>query len=227
MPYSITGRYVSRRAVTRPRKTYRRSAAKKRTYRKRVTKTYRKPMTKKRILNTTSRKKRDTMLTWSNTTSTGASKATAVGPLYVAGNGYAVALWCPTARDLTLFNGNANSITQEAARTSTTCYMRGVSEKIRIQTSSGARGYGGAYALPIVALAHSTQISPETPRSTPQPTPSTVVRAWVVFSSTKMSMPWEIPKPHSSKFSSVVVLAKIGADPSLPSRQPSCRSQVG
>ena len=78
------------------------------------------------------------MLTWSNTTATGASKATAVGPLYVAGNTYAVALWCPSARDLTLFNGNANSVTQEAARTSTTCFMRGVSEKIRIQTSSGA-----------------------------------------------------------------------------------------
>lgn len=39
--------------------------------------------------------------------------------------------------DLNDTGGGANTISMESARTSTTCYFRGVSEKIRIQTSSG------------------------------------------------------------------------------------------
>lgn len=44
--------------------------------------------------------------------------------------------WCATARDLTLNNGNVASVAQQATRTATTCYMRLLSEKITIQTSS-------------------------------------------------------------------------------------------
>lgn len=94
-------------------------------------------MTRKTILNATSRKKRNGMLSWSNTASTGASQAVASGPAYVNGVGTGFFLWNATAMDLLAGNGAANVITQESARTSTTCYMRGLSEHVRIQTSSG------------------------------------------------------------------------------------------
>lgn len=93
-------------------------------------------MTKKRILNVTSRKKRDTMLTMSNTTSTGASQSVAVAPAVVNAAQGAIFLWCATARDLTPGAGDLAKVTQDAMRTSSTCYMRGLSEHIRLQTSS-------------------------------------------------------------------------------------------
>lgn len=136
-------RYTYRRAASRPRKTYRRSAAKKRTYRKRPTRIYRKPMTKKRILNTTSRKKRDQMTAWTNTSSSGASTTPAQQPLFIAGKPGAtdisgIVLWSPTARSLVQFGGSGGTVVQEAMRTATTCYHRGLSEHLRIQTNSPA-----------------------------------------------------------------------------------------
>lgn len=94
-------------------------------------------MSKKRLLNVTSRKKRDTMLTWSNTTTSGASVTNSPGAMYVSGNGYAFSIWMPTGRDLSQFSGPAGSVAQEAMRTATTCYMRGLAENIRVSTSSG------------------------------------------------------------------------------------------
>ncbi|UJO02118.1 Cap [Molossus molossus associated gemycircularvirus 3] len=108
----------------------RRYTAKKRTYRKKGA------MSKKRILNTTSRKKRDTMLTYSNTSATGASQATAAGPAFVSATTGGIFLWQATARDLTAGSTLA-TISNESARTSTNTYMRGLSEHVRIQTSSG------------------------------------------------------------------------------------------
>jgi len=95
-------------------------------------------MSKKRLLNLTSRKKRDTMLSWSNTSNTGASRAVAAGPLVLNAGSYGggTTLWCPTGRDLDL-GGTVNTVANESARTATTCFMRGLSENIRIQTSSG------------------------------------------------------------------------------------------
>jgi len=93
-------------------------------------------MSKKRVLNLTSRKKRDTMLTWTNTTTTGAQVAPRQDAAYVAGNTGGSFLWCPTARDLVVGSGLA-TIALESARTATTCYMRGLSEKLRLSTSSG------------------------------------------------------------------------------------------
>lgn len=89
------------------------------------------------MLNTTSRKKRNGMLSWSNTASTGASQTVGSGPAYVNGAGTGFFLWCATANDLNTSSGAYNTIGQESQRTSTTCYMRGLSEHIRIQTSSG------------------------------------------------------------------------------------------
>lgn len=92
-------------------------------------------MTKKRILNTTSTKKRNGMLTWSNTTQAGLSQTPAAGLFFVNGRDGATAVFCATAQDLSA-NGNSNIVTQVAARTATMCYMRGLRENIRIQTSS-------------------------------------------------------------------------------------------
>jgi len=112
--------------------TRRRYATKKRTYRKKTL------MGKKRILNLTSRKKRDTMLTVSNTDSNGASITPAAGSAYASATNAGLFLWCATARDLSPANQGASStVTLEASRTATSCYMRGLSEKIRLQTSSG------------------------------------------------------------------------------------------
>lgn len=94
-------------------------------------------MSRKSLLNTTSRKKRNTMLTYANTSSVNGNSVTiGPGPLVVNGNG-AICLFSPTAMDLTDGGGAQGSIAEQAVRTSTTCYMKGFSEKIRIQTSSG------------------------------------------------------------------------------------------
>lgn len=94
-------------------------------------------MGKKRILNLTSRKKRNGMLTWTNTSSEGGTSVTpGVGNLIVNGRDGLEMIWCPTAMDLSGTNGAA-TIAQQALRTASTCFMRGVSENIRIQSSSG------------------------------------------------------------------------------------------
>nr|QVW56579.1 MAG: capsid protein [Gemycircularvirus] len=120
-----TGRFVKRGG---PRRRY---PTKKRTYRKN------RAMPRKRILNITSRKKRDTMQTVSNTNpNTGASQAIANNSAVVNGANQGFFVFAATGRDLTIFNGSIGAIGQEASRTSTTCYMRGLYENIRVQTSS-------------------------------------------------------------------------------------------
>lgn len=57
----------------------------------------------------------------------------AVGSGYAKTNGW-FSVWCPTAMTLDAEAQVANV----AARTATNCYMRGLSEHVRIQTSSGA-----------------------------------------------------------------------------------------
>jgi hypothetical protein len=89
-------------------------------------------MSKRRILNISSRKKRNGMLSWSNTTNTGTNQIVQVGNGYV-NNAGAFFVWCPTAQQL-----DVNSTVQNiASRSATTCYMKGLSEHVRIQTSSG------------------------------------------------------------------------------------------
>lgn len=93
-------------------------------------------MSKKRILNITSRKKRDTMLTWSNTSATGTSIAPRQDAAYINGSTGGAFVWVPTARDLVI-GADLAQVANESARTATTCYMRGLSEHLRIQTSTG------------------------------------------------------------------------------------------
>jgi len=45
--------------------------------------------------------------------------------------------WIPTARDMSNAVDDPNSVTQRSARTSTVCYMRGLKERIQIQTNNG------------------------------------------------------------------------------------------
>lgn len=96
-------------------------------------------MSRKRILNLTSRKKRDTMLSWSNTNGNGAVVPQVPGPLFLSGprptgsiNG--LVLWNATGRDLALKSGTIGSIGLESVRTDTTCYMVGLKEQITINT---------------------------------------------------------------------------------------------
>lgn len=94
-------------------------------------------MTKKRILNTTSVKKRNGMLSFSNTTDTGASKTTAQSTAFVNANTLGYFLFCATDQNLAANAGGSNLKINVAQRTATTCFMRGFSEHLRIQTSSG------------------------------------------------------------------------------------------
>jgi len=132
MKYARTSRRrFSRR---RPARRYRK-ATRKISYRKRPT-TRPRQMTRKRMLNVVSRKKRDTLRQWTNTTNTGAARTITPGPTFVSGATGGVYIWCPTARDLTDSSGAANTITSSMQRTASTCFMRGLSEKIHFQSSS-------------------------------------------------------------------------------------------
>lgn len=76
------------------------------------------------------------MLSFSNTTTSGASQPVAVGSYYNAASaGYGFSIFCPTARSM-VTAGTSNTVTDSADRTSQTCFMRGYKENLRIQTSS-------------------------------------------------------------------------------------------
>nr|WIW72170.1 MAG: capsid protein [Genomoviridae sp.] len=95
-------------------------------------------MTKKKILNVTSEKKRNGMVSMSNTSDTGSSRALAVAPLFVNGNnGNAVCVFNATAQDMNINDsGNIGSKANTSTRTATSCYIRGLSEHLRIETNS-------------------------------------------------------------------------------------------
>lgn len=116
-------------ARTRPYRMYRRNL---RTIRKRT-------MTKRKILNITSRKKRDTMLPFSGITPTQANGTPVAGAAVMNGSfGTYIIGWIATARDQTQSSTlPQGSVGDEATRTATTCYMRGLKESIQVQTSSG------------------------------------------------------------------------------------------
>lgn len=125
----MRSRYVKRRSYRRKpsRRPARRSyRAKKRTYRKSPS------MSKKRILNITATKKRNTMLTFSNTTSTGTIVAPTNQPLTLNGNSTGRVLWTATAQTI---KASPFPI-YEGVRTATSCYMVGLSEHLKLQTGS-------------------------------------------------------------------------------------------
>ena len=99
--------------------------------------------TKRTILNVSSKKKRDTMVTTTNV-----SPNTPVGGTTYAGgpaifgaagvtDGHCF-VFVPTARDFTRDLAGVTGFPSDVAtRTATTCYMRGVSEKIEVQVADG------------------------------------------------------------------------------------------
>lgn len=102
-------------------------------------------MTRKRILNLTSRKKRDNMVTISNvdlTARPGAAPtqrpAVMSGGSLFTGAGPYMFLFCANARDNTLsIGGPAGTVSDEPTRTATTTYARGLKEAIEINTNTG------------------------------------------------------------------------------------------
>lgn len=101
--------------------------------------------TRKAVLDTTSFKKRDTMIPVTNLTAAGPSNTYTNSPAIILSNQSSdtsvnhptVLLWAATARDLTDSNSVANVRQAVSQRTATSCYMRGLGEAIEIQTNSG------------------------------------------------------------------------------------------
>lgn len=87
----------------------------------------------------TSTKKRDTMVAYGNLTggSGDGGSNQRVGAQILTGARTYIIPFIATARDLTTFSGSKHVVSDQAARTATTCYMRGLKEKVQIQTSSG------------------------------------------------------------------------------------------
>lgn len=98
-------------------------------------------MSTRSLLNKTSRKKRNGMLTFSNSDDAGALSAVRQAPLTIQGssssNTIGLVHFRPTATDLNDETTNPNSIVNQSVRTSTVCYMKGFAENMRVETSSG------------------------------------------------------------------------------------------
>lgn len=125
MAYGPRSRRRTRRSFARRRPVARRP--RRRAYRSR---SVRRPMTRRRILNVTSKKKQDNMVPVS-TSATGTNPATRG---YVIGTTQAVQfIWCATARDR---ESNQNNPTADSVRESSTCFMRGLKERVFITTNS-------------------------------------------------------------------------------------------
>lgn len=133
-----------RRRSYRPRTTRKRTTRKGyggRTSRRRYPTTrrrYPRKMSNKRILNLTSRKKRDTMLSYTNTSVTTpvGSPTYNTGPATLRGDQTYLFAWVPTARSITDGTGITNSVYEISQRTATSCYMRGLKEAVNIRTNS-------------------------------------------------------------------------------------------
>lgn len=102
---------------------------------------YPRKMSNKRILNLTSTKKKDSMVTWTNTISGTPAGGTSykVGAATLDGARDYIFGWIPTARSTQHGAGTSVDVSHAdyTVRTAQTCYMRGLKERIHIQTSSG------------------------------------------------------------------------------------------
>nr|QTE03612.1 MAG: capsid protein [Gemycircularvirus] len=95
----------------------------------------------KRILNMTSEKKRDKMMTYTNVTQsaqTGSGTFNATPAIITGGSSPFVSVWCATARDnTTSTTGRIGNKFDVATRTASNCYMVGLKESIEIQIADG------------------------------------------------------------------------------------------
>lgn len=96
---------------------------------------------RKSVLNLTSRKKRDTMLNYSNITAsapTGSTTYTLSPAVLVGGSAVpSFMLWAASARPPTADTIRFGSVIDQATRTAVTCYMRGLAENVEVQISDG------------------------------------------------------------------------------------------
>lgn len=90
-------------------------------------------MTRRRILNYTSKKKADVMIS-AFVLAPNATPVVGAG-VTLDGDKQFNSLWCATSRDMTL---GTNLPGNEALRTSDTCFMRGLKEKITFSSNTGA-----------------------------------------------------------------------------------------
>nr|QCQ85191.1 capsid protein [Finch associated genomovirus 2] len=126
------------RTASRPRRTYSRK-----TYGRTKRRSYPR-MTVRRILNKTSQKKSDTMMTWTNMrpdSSPGNTDFTP-GPAELNGNPgtWSTMVFCPTARVSEDQQGVLGSKANTSMRTSATVFARGYRENLTLSTISG-RGW--------------------------------------------------------------------------------------
>nr|QXN75512.1 MAG: capsid protein [Genomoviridae sp.] len=123
----------SRRSYTRKKATVRYA---KRTYARRRTT---KRMSTRRVLNVSSQKKRDTMVSYTNLFLTGAPGDTYIttDAVILPKNGATTAIgWIPTARPAETFSGTRGSKIDQHLRTASTIYAVGTKEKLIIRTNS-------------------------------------------------------------------------------------------
>jgi len=96
-------------------------------------------MSKKRILNFTSRKKRDNMLTWNNVNVPRTDLTYKAGLVNMQGGGSDYYfLWCASARDADVDNASTSGvITDPSTRTASTIFAKGLKERITLASNSG------------------------------------------------------------------------------------------
>lgn len=98
---------------------------------------YSKKMSSKRILNVSSKKKRDVMLQWTNIAANGQVGPFGSGEAILTGNINYMIPWIATARPAVTSNGTGGFPIYEAVRTSSTCYMRGLKEVVSLRSATG------------------------------------------------------------------------------------------
>ncbi|UDN67445.1 capsid protein [robinz virus RP_377] len=132
---------LRRKRATPRRKTRRHySGVKKRTYSKKRRAT----TTRRKILEISSVKKRDHMLSYTNTTinapNGGATYSVSLPAVLIGGSSPATYVfpWCPTAREAITGGSSDTSGINLSARERDQVYMRGLAEKISVATNSGA-----------------------------------------------------------------------------------------
>jgi len=138
--------YRTRRPVyRRTRRTFRRSTVKRRAYPTTKRRTFRRRRFVKRVLNVSTRKKVDKMMPIAGSILTpgsiGSTRITAVPDMTGQDFDTQFYIWCPTARANLASAGNPGSVFDSATRTASNCYIRGLKEKINIETRGAASWY--------------------------------------------------------------------------------------
>lgn len=94
---------------------------------------------RRRILNVTSTKKKDNMCNYSNTTAAsvrGGTTYTSNAAILNGGETY-IFPWVASARSAIDVANNPGDPIEQSMRTSSTCYLKGLKERVQVQTSTG------------------------------------------------------------------------------------------